>query len=306
MNINVWIIKICKALKQFFWIGFLLMNLSMEVLQPPFLLPQLMQGKKCLLPAVLIYRHVLKGSSKCSFRIRESTALYLHFSCSSWFFNTTLLYSIANLSYTQLRLDSNLHPHSVVFGMLFRREKEDGRDAHWNSLEVHTLSASRGDVETGDHHEMGLAEVDTVFQTLGHTFQGLQVFQRIQLKHLLQINCEKENTQIGKADKTQVWLVGETELIQVFKPISTVDNIISGLPSSLKVAFSVYWPLKRHISLPKNTVRIALAAFLSNMLCHPLQNCRCLLPRSNTLKQTGNAKRVLALSHILLTRKRFK
>lgn len=49
---------------------------------------------------------------------------------------------------------------------------------------------------------MGLAEVDTIFQTLSHTFQGLQVFQRIQLKYLLQINCEKENTQIGKADKT--------------------------------------------------------------------------------------------------------
>lgn len=48
---------------------------------------------------------------------------------------------------------------------------------------------------------MGLAEVDTVFQTLSHTFQGLQVFQRIQLKYLLQINCEKENTQRGKVDQ---------------------------------------------------------------------------------------------------------
>lgn len=57
---------------------------------------------------------------------------------------------------------------------------------------------------------MGLAEVDTVFQTLSHTLQGLQVFQRIQLKYLLQINCGKEKTQIGKADKTQCWLVGET------------------------------------------------------------------------------------------------
>lgn len=146
----------------------------------------------------------LKGSTKCSFRLRVSTTFYLHFPCSfCWFFfSTTPLYSIANLSYTQLRLDSNLHPHSFVFGMLFGREKEDGRDAHWNSLEVHALSAPRGDVKTGDHHEMGLAEVDTVFQTLSHTFQGLQVFQRIQLKYLLQINCEKENTQTGKADKT--------------------------------------------------------------------------------------------------------
>lgn len=58
---------------------------------------------------------------------------------------------------------------------------------------------------------MGLAEVDTVFQTLSHTLQGLQVFQRIQLKYLLQINCGKEKTQVGKADKTQCWLVGETE-----------------------------------------------------------------------------------------------
>lgn len=86
---------------------------------------------------------------------------------------------------------------------------------------------------------MGLAEVDTVFQTLSHTFQGLQVFQRIQLKYLLQINCEKGNTQIGKVDKTQWWMVEESELIRVFKPISTAYNIISGLPLSLKVAFSV-------------------------------------------------------------------
>lgn len=163
-----------------------------------------MQGKKSLLPAVLIYRHVLKGSSKCSFRLRESTSFYLHFfMCVLLFFNTTLLYSKANLSYTQLRLDSNLHPHSVVFGMLFRREKEDGRDVHWNSLEVHSLSASRGDIKTRDHHEMSLAEVDTVFQTFSHTLQGLQVFQRIQLEYLLQINCRKENTQIEKAYKTQ-------------------------------------------------------------------------------------------------------
>lgn len=86
---------------------------------------------------------------------------------------------------------------------------------------------------------MGLAEVDTVFQTLSHTFQGLQVFQRIQLKYLFQINYGKENTQIGKPDKTQCWLVGETKLIQILKPIGTAHNIISGLSLSLKVAFSV-------------------------------------------------------------------
>lgn len=73
---------------------------------------------------------------------------------------------------------------------------------------------------------MGLAEVDTVFQTLSHTFQGLQVFQRIQLKYLFQINYGKENTQIGKPDKIQRWLVGETKLIQIFKPIST-DTTLS-------------------------------------------------------------------------------
>lgn len=70
-------------------------------------------------------------------------------------------------------------------------------------------SASRGDVKTGDHHEMGLAEVDTVFQTLSHTFQGLQVFQRIQIEYLLQINCGEENRQIGNTDKTQCWLLGQ-------------------------------------------------------------------------------------------------
>lgn len=69
---------------------------------------------------------------------------------------------------------------------------------------------------------MGLAEVDTIFQTFSHTFQGLQVFQRIQLKYLLQINCRKENTQIEKADKTEYSLLGETNLIQAFKPIGTV------------------------------------------------------------------------------------
>lgn len=156
-----------------------------------------------------------------------------------FFFYTTLPYSKANLSYTQLRLDSNLHPHSVVFGMLFGREKEDGRDAHWNSVEVRSLSASRGDVKTGDHHEMGLAEVDTIFQTFSHTFQGLQVFQRIQLKYLLQINCRKENTQVEKVDKTQYSLLGETNLIQAFKPIGTVYSIIFSFLLPLKFAFSI-------------------------------------------------------------------
>lgn len=32
----------------------------------------------------------------------------------------------------------------------------------------------------------------------------------------------KKNIGIGKEDEPQSWLVGETELIQVFKPISTV------------------------------------------------------------------------------------
>lgn len=100
MNINVWIIKICKALKQSFWIGFLLMNLSVEVLQPPSLLPQLTQGKKSLLPAVLIYRHVLKGSSKCSFRLTESTSFYLHFSCLSCFFFILLFRIVKQISHT--------------------------------------------------------------------------------------------------------------------------------------------------------------------------------------------------------------
>lgn len=80
MNINVWITKICKALEQFFWIGFLLMNLSMEVPQPPFLLPQLMQGKKCLLPAVLIYRHVLKRFHKVLFWAKSINNLLSPFS----------------------------------------------------------------------------------------------------------------------------------------------------------------------------------------------------------------------------------
>lgn len=46
----------------------------------------------------------------------------------------------------------------------------------------------------------------------------------------------------------------------------------------------------------ENAVMIAPDAFLNDMLCHPLQNCRYLLLHSNTLKQTLNAK-MYWLSH---------
>lgn len=49
-------------------------------------------------------------------------------------------------------------------------------------------SAPGGDVEAGDHHEMGLAEVDTALQALRHALQGLQVLQGIQLQDLFQVN----------------------------------------------------------------------------------------------------------------------
>lgn len=51
-------------------------------------------------------------------------------------------------------------------------------------------SAPGGDVEAGDHHEVGLAEVDAALQTLRHALERLQVLQGIQFPNLLQVNCK--------------------------------------------------------------------------------------------------------------------
>lgn len=45
-----------------------------------------------------------------------------------------------------------------------------------------------GDVEAGDHHDVGLAAVDPVLQSGGHHLKGLQVLQGVHLERLPQVN----------------------------------------------------------------------------------------------------------------------
>ena len=48
-----------------------------------------------------------------------------------------------------------------------------------------------GDIEAGDHHDIGLAEVESVLQSSCHHLQGFQVLQGIYLKCLPQVNCRR-------------------------------------------------------------------------------------------------------------------
>lgn len=60
-------------------------------------------------------------------------------------------------------------------------------------------AAPGGDVKAGDHHEVGLAEVDAALQTLCHALERFQIFQGIQVQDLLQVNC-KEGEANGGTD----------------------------------------------------------------------------------------------------------
>lgn len=63
-----------------------------------------------------------------------------------------------------------------------------------------TLSPASG-VEAGDHHDIGLTEVEPVLQTSRHQFKGLQVLQGVHLEGLPQVDCREA----GRGVKGFVW-----------------------------------------------------------------------------------------------------
>lgn len=62
------------------------------------------------------------------------------------------------------------------------------------------LSMFGGHVKTGDHHEVGFAEVDSGLQSVRHGLQGFQILQRVHLVVLLELNCGQRENNIRAAE----------------------------------------------------------------------------------------------------------
>lgn len=146
MNINVWIIKICKALKTIFRCIFTLMVLWAVVLHLLFFPLFYCWGEKSLLPAGPIYKHVLKDFSKCSFRLGESTSFF-----PIVFASFSITYSVSAPLFNIIGGGGNLFSHTrgqnmaptfifilCLWGVFQKGDR--GVAVVWNILEVHFLT----------------------------------------------------------------------------------------------------------------------------------------------------------------------
>lgn len=207
MNTNVWvIIKICKALNPSSWVisswVFCFRFQQQSYVHPP---PHESKTRERSLCQQFLCTNKL-SSSKCFFSVSQGFNV-------PWASHHFLLPRVwcLHLPYyrtqkkTRLplnapsRLATDLHPHSIVFGCRQHRGPGGGRrlsavlgsEGTGGPGICLSLSAPGGDVKAGDHHEMGLAEVDAALQALGDALEGLQVLQGIQLQHLLQVDCKR-------------------------------------------------------------------------------------------------------------------
>lgn len=67
------------------------------------------------------------------------------------------------------------------------------------SLHLSLVLFPSGSVEAGDHHDVGFADVNSLLELSRHHLEGLQVFQRVHLKGLPQVDWG------GKGDVEEVF-----------------------------------------------------------------------------------------------------
>ena len=163
-------IKICKALNRSFWVIFRRCFVLAFDSNPTctLALPHKTRERgRSLLPAVLMYTRVLESSSKCFFSL---TGLPHPSGFPS--FSPPTRVRCSHLSYRnkatrhRRRRATNLRPHAVAS----ERLQPWGPGAHAWLWGPGGLQAGRrpspapgGDVEAGDHPQVGLAEVDAAF-----------------------------------------------------------------------------------------------------------------------------------------------
>lgn len=197
MNINVWIItKICKALNQSFWAIFVVSSwlpTAIPVHPRPFSQNQKSEGPFCR-QFLCTYKFSKVPQSACSVSCAStsvgSAIVFSSHACSG--FAPFLQKTEEKLPSAQRhsRLATDLHPLSAI-----SVPPAPGAGSARGPAGRPSSPAPRGDVEAGDHHEVGLAEVDAALQALRHALERLQVLQGVQLPHLLQVDCKE-----GEAD----------------------------------------------------------------------------------------------------------
>lgn len=66
----------------------------------------------------------------------------------------------------------------------------------WSFAPPLLVASPGGDIEAGDHHDVGLAAVHSVLQPSRHHLKGLQVLQGVHLERLPQVDCMKIESQV--------------------------------------------------------------------------------------------------------------
>lgn len=198
MNRKVWIIKICKALNQSLWGIRCSVSLPTAILCAPSPLPTKPEKREVSCQQDPCINKFLKVPQSAFSVSRGFHVLGLSIVSSSHTrgVRTFPTENTRKLPPAQRSLQTctNLHPPSAVSQPPAPRARRGAGcgvpGGQGLAGQAGASPAPGGDVEAGDHHEVGLAEVDTALQALRHALQRLEVLQGIQLPDLLQVNCK--------------------------------------------------------------------------------------------------------------------
>lgn len=78
------------------------------------------------------------------------------------------------------------------------------------------MTSAGGDVEAGDHHDAGLADVDPVLQPCRHYLKGLQMLQGVHLECLPQVDCETKDSETMKYTNTFPRFLSQVLFLHLF------------------------------------------------------------------------------------------